>query len=245
MIVEVGRWVLVQACRQGAAWRSSGYEIGIAVNVSARQLETDEFVDEMASALSDSGLEPSALTLELTETAVMTDAEASVAATDRDQAARSADRDRRLRRGLLVARLPAALPGGRAEDRPLVHRPPDQRPRRREADPHARPARRVAVDRDPRRGNRAVTRSCRCSRRSSAVSGQGFLFARPLDAATSGVFLHAWLETEASPEDVSAVRASLAEEAERAPKAAERAAQPAGRRHELALGIDAPAPGDR
>ncbi len=40
-----------QACLQGAAWHEAGYEIGIAVNVSARQLDTDEFVPEVAGAL--------------------------------------------------------------------------------------------------------------------------------------------------------------------------------------------------
>jgi diguanylate cyclase (GGDEF)-like protein len=75
LIVEVGKWVLEQACRQGAAWREAGYQIGMAVNVSARQLDTDELVSEVRDALSDSGLDPSALTLELTETTLMRNAE--------------------------------------------------------------------------------------------------------------------------------------------------------------------------
>jgi diguanylate cyclase (GGDEF)-like protein len=75
LITEVGKWVLEEACRQGAAWREAGYEIGMAVNVSARQLDTDEFVAEVREALSHSGLQPSALTLEMTETTLMRDAE--------------------------------------------------------------------------------------------------------------------------------------------------------------------------
>jgi diguanylate cyclase (GGDEF)-like protein len=75
LITEIGRWVLVEACRQGAAWRDAGYEIGMAVNVSARQLDTDVFVTDVRDALSHSGLEPSALTLELTETTLMRDAD--------------------------------------------------------------------------------------------------------------------------------------------------------------------------
>jgi diguanylate cyclase (GGDEF)-like protein len=75
LIVEVGKWVLEEACRQGAAWREAGYQIGMAVNVSARQLDTDELVSEVRDALSDSGLQPSALTLELTETTLMRNAE--------------------------------------------------------------------------------------------------------------------------------------------------------------------------
>ncbi|HLM85372.1 MAG TPA: EAL domain-containing protein [Solirubrobacteraceae bacterium] len=75
LIVEVGRWVLVQAARQGARWRRAGHEIGVAVNVSARQLETDEFIGDVRDALALSGLQASALTLEITETTLMRDPE--------------------------------------------------------------------------------------------------------------------------------------------------------------------------
>jgi diguanylate cyclase (GGDEF)-like protein len=75
LIVEVGRWVLREACRQGAEWRAAGREIGIAVNVAARQLDRDEFVEEVREALSASGLEPDALTIEITETTIMANAE--------------------------------------------------------------------------------------------------------------------------------------------------------------------------
>ncbi len=75
LITEIGKWVLEQACNQGAAWREAGYPIGMAVNVSARQLDTDAFVTDVRDALSRSGLEPSALTLELTETTLMRDAD--------------------------------------------------------------------------------------------------------------------------------------------------------------------------
>src|SRR5271156_4976766 len=60
LICEVGAWVLHEACRQGAAWRRNGYPVGMAVNVSARQLDTDEFVTEVRDALRVSRLEPSA-----------------------------------------------------------------------------------------------------------------------------------------------------------------------------------------
>src|SRR6202034_965260 len=56
---------------QGAAWRRSGYPIGIAVNVSGRQLDTDQLVLDVAEALSNSGLDPEALTIEITETTLM------------------------------------------------------------------------------------------------------------------------------------------------------------------------------
>jgi len=75
LIVQVGEWVLGEACRQGAAWHESGFEVGVAVNVSTRQLDTDEFVPVVAGALERSGLDPSALTLEITETTLMSNAE--------------------------------------------------------------------------------------------------------------------------------------------------------------------------
>jgi diguanylate cyclase (GGDEF)-like protein len=71
LINEIGHWVLDEACRQSASWRAAGYDIGVAVNVSARQLDTDDFVGHVRAALSDSGLSPSALTLEVTETTLM------------------------------------------------------------------------------------------------------------------------------------------------------------------------------
>ncbi|HSZ04609.1 MAG TPA: EAL domain-containing protein [Solirubrobacteraceae bacterium] len=75
LIVDVGRWVLGEACRQGVRWRESGYPIGVAVNVSARQLDTDEFVGDVENALEQAGLDADALTVEITETALMRDIE--------------------------------------------------------------------------------------------------------------------------------------------------------------------------
>jgi diguanylate cyclase (GGDEF)-like protein len=75
MIVDVGKWVLEEACTQGAAWRAAGYEIGMAVNVSGRQLDTDQLVADIEGALSHSGLDPSALTIEITETTLMRNVE--------------------------------------------------------------------------------------------------------------------------------------------------------------------------
>ncbi len=75
LIVEVGRWVLEEACAQGAAWHQSGYPIGIAVNVSGRQLDTDQLIADIEDALSHSGLEPGVLTIEITETTLMRNVE--------------------------------------------------------------------------------------------------------------------------------------------------------------------------
>jgi diguanylate cyclase (GGDEF)-like protein len=75
LIIPVGKWVLDQATRQCAAWRADGHEIGVAVNVSGRQLDSDEFVIDVKDALTASGLSPKALTLEITETTLMRNTE--------------------------------------------------------------------------------------------------------------------------------------------------------------------------
>jgi len=75
LITDVGRWVLHEACRQGAAWHEAGYRIGMAVNVSGRQLDSDQLILDIEGALDGSGLHPEALTIELTETTIMRDIE--------------------------------------------------------------------------------------------------------------------------------------------------------------------------
>jgi diguanylate cyclase (GGDEF)-like protein len=71
LIVGVGRWVLREACRQAMEWRRDGHNINMAVNVSGRQLDTDQLITDIKAALTDSGLEPSALSIEITETTLM------------------------------------------------------------------------------------------------------------------------------------------------------------------------------
>jgi diguanylate cyclase (GGDEF)-like protein len=70
-IIEVGRWVLLEACTQMAKWRADGHDLTISVNVSGRQLDRDSVIDHVEQALTVSGLTPGALTLEITETALM------------------------------------------------------------------------------------------------------------------------------------------------------------------------------
>ena len=77
LIVTIGRWVLHRACEEAAAWRERGHRAGVAVNISARQLDTDALVADVREALERSRLDASALTLEITETALMHDVDAA------------------------------------------------------------------------------------------------------------------------------------------------------------------------
>ena len=65
VIGAVGRWALATACHQGAEWHSRGYRLGVSVNVSSHQLNSPDFVDDVAIAITSSRLPPQALVLEI------------------------------------------------------------------------------------------------------------------------------------------------------------------------------------
>ncbi len=71
LIVQIGAWVVQQACAQAQAWRRAGNDVGITVNVSTRQLDNVGLVDVVRQALEDTGLPPGSLCLEITETEMM------------------------------------------------------------------------------------------------------------------------------------------------------------------------------
>ena len=74
LIVPIGAWVLQEACQQAQAWRLAGLPaLSMAVNISAVQFKRNDLVSTVASTLIDSGLEPSALELELTESVLIQD----------------------------------------------------------------------------------------------------------------------------------------------------------------------------
>lgn len=79
LIVPVGAWVLNEACRQGAAWCAKGHRFSVSVNVSVKQIMRDRIIEDVEFALASSGFDPSMLILELTETTLMRDVDATVA----------------------------------------------------------------------------------------------------------------------------------------------------------------------
>jgi diguanylate cyclase (GGDEF)-like protein/PAS domain S-box-containing protein len=89
LIVAMGEWILGEACRQLAAWRARGVvgpEVRVAVNVSARQLSHADLPATVEAALLDAELPPSALCLEITETAIIRDTKAALSNLERIKA---------------------------------------------------------------------------------------------------------------------------------------------------------------
>ncbi len=76
LIVPMGKWVLEQVCNQAKQWLDKGYPaLRFAVNISSIQFERDDFIGQVEEVISHSGIPPSLLELELTESVVMQDVE--------------------------------------------------------------------------------------------------------------------------------------------------------------------------
>lgn len=79
LIRPIGAWALKSACMQNRAWQRQGMQrFPVAVNLSPRQFAEESLLDDIKSALADSGLEASDLELEITESMVMDDPEQAV-----------------------------------------------------------------------------------------------------------------------------------------------------------------------
>jgi len=74
LIGPIGKWVFESSCRQAMKWYEAGLPaIRVAVNISARQFAQDDFLESIRATVSDCGLPPQWLEIELTESAIMTD----------------------------------------------------------------------------------------------------------------------------------------------------------------------------
>ena len=79
-IVQLGEWVLQTACRQMQFWQNAGFSLEqVAVNLSPRQFHQPDLSSRVAQILSEIGLEPSSLELEMTESLMVEDAESAIA----------------------------------------------------------------------------------------------------------------------------------------------------------------------
>lgn len=80
MIVPIGEWVLQEACRQAAAWSTSGLApLTVSVNMSAGQFKRGRLVENICRILQETGLDPGFLEIELTESMLIEDTELSAA----------------------------------------------------------------------------------------------------------------------------------------------------------------------
>jgi len=78
LIVPLGRWVVREACRQAVGWqplRPEGHPLTLTINISGHQLQGEHVVEDVRRALSDSGLDPRQLVLEITESVLMQQSE--------------------------------------------------------------------------------------------------------------------------------------------------------------------------
>ncbi|MEU5996044.1 EAL domain-containing protein [Spirillospora sp. NPDC047418] len=79
LMIPLGEWVLREACREVARWRGDSWDIGLSVNFTARQIAAPRFTETVAAVLAETGLAPSALTLEVREEVLVEDAGQNVA----------------------------------------------------------------------------------------------------------------------------------------------------------------------
>jgi diguanylate cyclase (GGDEF)-like protein len=80
LIVQLGEWVLQQACEQSRAWKAARLpRVAMAVNLSARQFREENLVKRVAKIVRETGLKPGDLEMELTESLIMHDAELAIA----------------------------------------------------------------------------------------------------------------------------------------------------------------------
>jgi len=79
LLDDIGEWVLHEACRQAKAWQEAGLpRLRVAVNLAPSQFRLTNLVDQIRRALDAAALDPQLLEVELTESAVMSDAEESI-----------------------------------------------------------------------------------------------------------------------------------------------------------------------
>lgn len=80
LILPVGRWALSTACAQGAEWHDKGYRFSVSVNISARQFESSDFVDDVDEILMSSRFPRSLLVLEFAQSILSSDSGAQLRA---------------------------------------------------------------------------------------------------------------------------------------------------------------------
>jgi diguanylate cyclase (GGDEF)-like protein len=204
LIVDVGAWVLREACERCATLRREGHGVGVSVNISERQLENEQFVQHVRDALGTSGLEPDGLTLEIAETVVMADAVETAARLFelRDLGVRVAIDDFGTGTSSL-AHLERFPVDALKIDRSFVSQ--------LDASPEARTLIRTLIQLGRALAFDTLAKGIEKEtelailRAESCGAGQGFLFARPLEARAASEFLARWRQ---APRPTQAPRAA-------------------------------------
>jgi diguanylate cyclase (GGDEF)-like protein/PAS domain S-box-containing protein len=82
LVVPLGRWVIDDACRRAARWQRPGHPVSVGVNVSARQFQDQDLLRDIRDALDRHGLDPKLLKIEVTESVLAGDLDATLARLD-------------------------------------------------------------------------------------------------------------------------------------------------------------------
>ena len=161
VIVDLGDWILHEACRQLADWRRlTDSDLQVCVNVSGRQAAQANVADLVTAATTAAGIPPDRLSLELTETVLLESGPFDAPRPQRARRKRRPPRRGRLRHRLHEPHPPQALPDRRRQDRPQ----PGERCHGRAAEQGGRGGRHHAVPRPGHhrdgggRGDRAAAR---------------------------------------------------------------------------------------
>jgi diguanylate cyclase (GGDEF)-like protein len=199
LITEVGRWVLDEACGQAAEWRLAGKNITMAVNVSGRQLDDDQIVRDIEQALERSGLDPAALTIEITETTLMRNVEetAERLGAIKDLGVRVAIDDFGTGYSSL-AHLQRFPVDALKIDRSFITGLRDNK--EGETLIHTLVQLGKALSLETFAEGIEVQHELSLLRAEDCDSGQGYLFARPLDAGDTESFFESWQSTTPEPE---------------------------------------------
>ena len=78
LIIDVGRWVVEEACRQLGIWQQKGYRYAVSVNVSPKQFSDDNFVNKVCESIEKHGVDPELLDFEITESLLVEDIEEAI-----------------------------------------------------------------------------------------------------------------------------------------------------------------------
>ncbi len=198
LITEVGAWVLEEACRQAAAWHASGFPLAVAVNVSGRQLDDDRIATDVEAALEHSGLDPAMLTVEVTETSLMRNVEETARrlTTIKQLGVRIAIDDFGTGYSSL-AHLQRFPVDALKIDRSFITGLRDNREGGTLIHSLVQLGKALSIETfaEGIEGHEELS----LLRAEECDSGQGFLFARPLDAAETEIFLRSWAADKALP----------------------------------------------